>query len=460
MYFAPAICALVSGCQTTNVDQAYKSGPVPVEKKSELVPTTPLKPKASSHVKTVHQSANSISIDLIPPHIIPKPDLPSTTVIKESKIAILVPLSGRAPRLGHSLLNAAQMALFESANEDLELLVFDTRGSVEGAVRAAQLAAKEGAQLIIGPLFGPSAEAVRPVAAEANIRVISFSNNQKSAGGGVYVFGFLPEQQVSRVIAYASKNNYQKIAPLIPESPFGDLVLEAAMIAARQHRAFIVNETYYDPSADDLAPLVRKFARYDARKAALKKQKSVLKKKRDEISKNALSRLSGLETLGAPPFEAVLLPVGGADLRRIAPLMAYYDVDPMRIRFLGTASWDEDRGLGIEPALLGAWYAAAPPKSRINFEKNFEAAFGYKPPRLATLGYDGMLLGVALTYGDGGPNYSDEALTDPRGFRGVDGIVRLLSNGSNQRGFAIVEVGERGIDVIDTAPERFEQLGF
>ena len=380
--------------------------------------------------------------------------------VVERRVALLLPLTGRGASIGRALLEAAQMALFETAEDDLELLIFDTQGTNAGAEDAARLAVADGARLIIGPLFGASAEAVRPVAAAAGISVVSFSNNRDIAGNGVYVFGFLPEQQVRRIIRYAAGAGHSRIGALVPSSSFGELVVATARIASEQIGMNVVQATYYDPSDSELAPLIRQFADYDSRKSALAAQKALLSGQTDQISRNALRRLSGLETLGDPPFDSVLLPAGDPELRGIAPLLAYYDVDPARIRLLGTSLWDEARRLGVEPALVGGWYAAPAPASRLVFEDKFERAFTRRPPRLASLGYDAMLLAVALTYAEGGADYSPASLTDANGFAGVDGIFRLLADGTNQRGLAIMEVGEDGVRVIDPAPTRFTDIQF
>ena len=46
-------------------------------------------------------------------------------------------------------------------------------------------------------------------------------------------------------------------------------------------------------------------------------------------------------------------------------------------------------------------------------------------------------------------------LTRPTGFSGVDGLFRLLSDGTCERGLAILEVREGGPQVIDPAPSSF-----
>jgi len=371
------------------------------------------------------------------------------------RLALLLPLSGRGASIGKALSDAAQMALFETARDDLEVMIFDTQGTTAGAEDAARLAIADGARLILGPLFGASAEAARPIAAAADVSIVSFSNNQDIAGGGVYVFGFLPGQQVRRIMRFAADKGHFRIGALAPSTGFGELVVASARIAAEQMGANVVRATYYDPSDSELSDLIRQFADYDSRKSALAAQKSLLTGRTDQISKQALARLSGLDTFGDPPFDSVLLPAGGPELRGMAPLLAYYDVDPARIRLLGTALWDETRGLGAEPALVGGWYAAASPEARTDFENKFERAFNRRPPRLASLGYDAMLLAVALTYGEKGADYSSEALTDSNGFAGVDGIFRLLPDGTNQRGLAVLEVEQNGVRVIDPAPLSF-----
>jgi len=187
----------------------------------------------------------------------------------------------------------------------------------------------------------------------------------------------------------------------------------------------------------------------------LKRQKTQLNKQSDDISNDALTRLSGLDTLGDPPFDAVLLPSGGGELLTVAPLLAFYDVDPSRIRLLGSSLWDRVNGLSLEPSLMGAWYAAPEPELRLLYEAKFEKIFGYSPPRLSSLAYDAMLLGVELTSEDREWDGGLATITDPSGFQGVDGIVRLLNDGSNERGLAILEVGRGGVKVIDDAPSTF-----
>lgn len=145
------------------------------------------------------------------------------------KVGLILPLTaeGQGAVVGNSLRNAAEMALAEFPNADLTLLVKDDRGTPEGAQAAAQEALREGAELIIGPLFAPSVQAAGQVARGANRPVIAFSSDTNAAGRGVYLLSFPPENDVNRVIAYASQQGRKSFAAMVPDTAYGKVV-EAA----------------------------------------------------------------------------------------------------------------------------------------------------------------------------------------------------------------------------------------
>ena len=214
----------------------------------------------------------------------------------------------------------------------------------------------------------------------------------------------------------------------------------------------------YQPGDESLPDVIRVFADYDERRQALLDQRTVLEARDDAISQQALERLKNRETLGEVPFEAVLLPAGSDEALQLAPLLAFYDVDPVRVRLLGTWLWDDVK-LGNEPSMIGAWFAAPPPSARRDFEARFEDQYGRAPDRLATLAYDAVALAAILNANaSGGDPYSIEALTAPNGFAGVDGIFRLLPSGEVQRGLAVLEIERGGFKEIDPAPASFEAI--
>lgn len=387
------------------------------------------------------------------------PQIMTSTVpvasVDSVRVAFLVPLSGPAAKLGEAMLNAAQLALFQFADDRFELLPHDTGGTVDGALVAAQLAIGDGAQLIIGPLLSASVQAVGPIARAANVPVIGFSSDRNAAGDGVYVMGFLPSAQTERVLGYAISRGLTRFGLLAPDNAYGTAVLQAMQQVTIRYGVEITRARLYDPNAEDYTQVVREISDFDARKRELDRQIAELKKLDDEISKKTLERLEQLQTAGDLPFDSLLVADGGKRLQQIAALLPFFDVDPAVVQILGTGQWDVP-GLGNEPALVGGWYAAPDPGARADFVKEYAATYADQPPRLATLAYDATALAAVLAQGENGPNFSASALASPNGYWGRDGVFRLMPSGITERGLAVLEVTRRSSKVIDPAPESFQ----
>jgi hypothetical protein len=74
------------------------------------------------------------------------------------------------------------------------------------------------------------------------------------------------------------------------------------------------------------------------------------------------------------------------------------------------------------------------------------------------MAYDATALIAVLARQEGGPMFSEEALTNPNGFWGRDGVFRLTKAGTAERGLAIMQIGRDKNKVISNAPESFKVL--
>jgi len=367
------------------------------------------------------------------------------------RVALLLPLSGPNAVLGSAMLDAAQMALFDVADEKLELLPHDTQGNAEAAAAAAKTAVSEGARLIIGPLIAAEVEAVKPIARAAGVPVVAFSTATQLAGDGTYLMGFLPRQEIERVVGFAHSKGVSRFATIAPNTPYGDVAVESLRAAVQANGDTLERVERYDPNVQDLTPSVQHLVGATMDPAVRQK----LLSKQTAAGKDAAAQLPDIVI----PFDAILIPEGGNRLKSVAPLLPYYDVDPEKVHFLGTGLWDEP-GLGTEPALNGGWYAAPPPGARADFVERFRQVYKRPPPRLATLAYDATALAAVLARNPNGPDFSATALTNPSGFAGVDGIFRLRPDGLIQRGLAVLEVHRNGNTVVSPAPTTFQAIGY
>lgn len=383
---------------------------------------------------------------------------PPPGVKPRTPVGLLLPLSGPDAALGRALLDAAALAIFEVADESVVLVPRDTKGTAEGAREAAIAALEAGARLLLGPVFAADVAAVSPLARAAGVNVVAFSNDRTVAGDGTFVIGVPPMQTVSRILGYAAARGLTRFAALVPEGAFGQRVTEDMQIAAARAGGVVTRVEVYRHGQQEMASAVRRLASYESRREAMERQRAALEASADEVSRQALRRLEGAQTLGGLGFDAVLLPETGPALESLAPLLPYYDIDTRRIRVLGIGDW-QDRAIIREPALTGAWVAGRSPETRAAFERRFQEAYGRPPHTLAPLAYDAAALAAVLATGEGGADFSAAALTARNGFAGTAGIFRLNGDGTVERGLAVMEVRPDGLRVIDADPQAFPDAG-
>ncbi len=387
------------------------------------------------------------------------------------RVGLLLPLTNSQSNIqsvGEAMLNAAQLALFEIGNDNVLLIPKDTYGTATGAQKAAEEAIEEGAEILLGPLFAGSVRTAGNVAHERGVPMIAFSTDRTVAGNGVYLLSFLPEQEVKRVTEFALSEGYFAFAALVPMSAYGDRVRSAFQTTVTRRGGRITQMQPYPRNAEQMFAPARIVAEYDRRKSGRRSSNpssgsggnQVFDPDTGEVlNKDNAVPYSGFanETWGGVSYQAVLLPEGGTMLRSLAPLLPYFDVDPRQIKFMGTGLWD-DATLGKEPSLVGGWYAAPEPKMRGAYDKRYADAFGSPAPRISSLAFDAVALVSSLSRLPEGQRYSFETIGNANGFAGIDGIFRFLSDGSAERGLAVVQVLPDGLEVISPAPTTFQSL--
>ncbi len=336
---------------------------------------------------------------------------PLATSAPRVKVALLLPLTGSSATLGQAMLDSANLAVYDQAGKSFELLPEDTGDTPEKAKRAAEHAVAAGAKLILGPLFSASVASVAPVATAAHVNVVSFTTDAAQARDNVFVMGFLPGQEVQRVVSFAQRGGLQGFAALAPENAYGNLTATALEAAAPG--ATVVR---YPPGAADLNAEVQQ--------------------------------------LQAGHPNALLLPEGGDKLRMVTKTITAEGLGGKQLRLLGTGLWD-DSALGQEPTLIGGWYAGTDPTARAAFEQRFAATYKYKPQRLATLSYDATALAIVLARDGNADPFAAAAIAKPSGFAGIDGVFRFDANGRIERELSVLQVGANGPIVIDPAPKSF-----
>jgi ABC-type branched-subunit amino acid transport system substrate-binding protein len=251
----------------------------------------------------------------------------------------------------------------------------------------------------------------------------------------VYLLSFSLRQQVENVIGYAARSGRKRIGVIAPANEYGQQVTAMAREVASRNGAEVTRTGTYKPDTMEVTDDIKTFA-----------------------GATGVDRKGRVGRVAPLDFDAVLIADGGTKLRMVASLLAYYDVDPDKVRFLGTGRWD-DKSLRRELSLRGGWYAAPDPTAFERFSEKFKGAHGDEPPRIATLAYDAVALAGTIAKKPDGFDYSQQTLTDPSGFAGIDGIFRFKPDGLSERGLAVVEIGRDEVKVVGEAPRSFGQPG-
>jgi ABC-type branched-subunit amino acid transport system substrate-binding protein len=337
---------------------------------------------------------------------------PPPVVTAQNMVAVIVPLTGGDGPVGTSISNAAKLALADTGEKSIKITVYDST-IPGGAAAATQQAIADGNRLILGPLLAEDVRAAAPVARKAGVPVIAFSNDEGVAGNGVYIMGFTPDQSISRVVSYARSKGAARFAALVPTGLYGQRAAQALIGAVRKSGGAVSVIQSYDRSKASLGVAARRLnARGDV--------------------------------------DAILIGDNGRIAAMAAPLLK---VGP---RKLGTELWATDRTLGKTTALRGAWYAAAPDTQFNRLVTRYRARYGKTPYRLASLGYDAVLLAVRSARNwPLGRAFPAKSLVDPDGFGGVDGAFRFSRDGVADRLLEVRQVTAAGTTTISPAAPKF-----
>lgn len=344
-----------------------------------------------------------------------------------TKVALLLPLSatGNAAQLAKDMRNAADLALREFPNANIQILIKDDRGTPNGARDATTTAIAEGAKLILGPVFAQAVVATGSVAKPAGVPVVAFSTDSTTASKGVYLMSFLPQSDVDRIVTYAASQGKQSIAALLPANAYGTVV-----------------EATLQRVAANAGVRVQVVERYNLDRASMQEKATAV-----------------AAVVKQGTVNAVLIPDGGDATPFLAQILAANGVAPGMIQYLGSGQWNDPRVLA-ESNLAGGWFPGPDPAGFQAFAARFRAAYGTEPLRNTSLAYDAVSLAIGLSTRFGDQGFTDKVLTNPSGFVGVDGAFRFTATGTSQRALAVFRM-ERGVAmVISPPPTTFSAAGF
>lgn len=369
------------------------------------------------------------------------------------RAALLLPFSSTneaARREAASMLNAAELALFERGGDSLLLIPKDTGGTQAGARAAAESAQSDGAHVILGPLFAQAVNGAGGVARRNGTPVVAFSTDRTVAGQGVYLLSFTPEEAVRRAVQHAQTQGAESIALLGADTEFTRRVEQVMRQIEAEGGPRLYRAATYPPNDFAAATMVI-----------------------ESLAAARGTAAPGAPGVGGPPdpadggfqetpsyladasFQALFLADSGTPLRELSTVLRANSLTASDLPVYGPTSWRADPSVATVFALRGALVAGPDETERSGFERAYRDAYGDAPTQLASLAYDAVALASQL-HGDDG---DWDVLENRNGYLGADGLFRLPPDGVADRGLAIYQLGPAGFFEVGPAPIRFD-LGF
>ncbi len=349
--------------------------------------------------------------------IIPAPPPPADNLPTDQqrhRIALLVPMTGINSAVGQSIANATMMALLDTNAKNIRITTYDTS---DGPAAAASRAVADGNKLILGPLLTDDVAPVATVARAARIPLISYVSDVDAAARDVFVMGTGPGSSIDRTVRFARSRGAMRFGLLAPSGDYGSRASSAFSAAVRAAGGAVVASATYD-----------------------------------RANTSVISAAERLRTKGH--FDAILIADGSRFAALAAPRLKPGGTGTFQL--IGTELWSGESAVARSLALRGAWFSAVSDTRFRQFAESYRSRFGSSPYRMATLGYDSVLLTVRIAR-DWRPGSSFPAarLTDPDGFLGLDGAFRFGAGGVIERALEVREVRAGSIVIISAAPEKF-----
>lgn len=356
------------------------------------------------------------TVEAPPPVEAPPTTTPLPTDVARHRIALLVPMTGSSAAIGESIANAANLAVLDTGGKNIRITTYDTG---TGAAAAAQRAIADGNRLIIGPLLAEDVRAVAPIGRAAKVPLLSFSNDISVAGNGTYLLGFVPTQSIDRIVSFARNKGMTSFAGLVPNGTFGQRTSQAMIKAVESNGGRMVGLQAFDRSPASINAAVTKLSASSA-------------------------------------YDALLIADSGRVALQIVPLVRKRGGATAKI--LGTDLWNVEGSLAQSPAMQGAWFASVSDSFYNQLASKYRTRFAKGPYRLASLGYDSVLLvnKIAANW-KVGASFPTAQLLDSGGFSGIDGAFRFTSSGIAERMLEVQEIKTGGFTIVSPAPRAFSK---
>lgn len=376
--------------------------------------------------------------------------------VNSRTVGAVLPLSGKQAAIGYRALRGLQLGLgIYSANKKpsgFRLAVIDSEGNPDVARRGLErLVVEDNVVGVVGGLLSRTASAEASKAQEFGVPSIMMGQKAGLTEIGDFVFrnALTSQMQAERLAAVSVENlGLKRFAILFPNDAYGTEFANFFWDAVRLRGGQVTAVQTYDPKETDFRGHVQRltgnyYIEDRAEEYRLRYRQFLEKNPKRSARQGAPSPEEIL-----PPivdFDALFIPDSAKAAGQIAPMLAYNDVD--NIRLLGTNLWNNpsfvSRGQKfVENAVIvDGLYAGDRSFLGSQFVQDFKEVFGEEPGMIEAQAYDsGLLLRQLIASGATSRIELQERLASVKGFPGAFGPLDMTGARELQRPISVLTV--------------------
>ena len=302
-------------------------------------------------------SCSTTSSNMSHGNIIPEQKITSQsvepTIIDDGKfnIAVLVPISKKKDQTGSFLLKSAQLALADSKNSNINLVILDSSMIENDPSMLVTKLTENRVKVILGPVYSNETDKLVSLLSDKDITILSLSNDSSISSPYLLTLGVSPDSQANALMNYAISQGINNFYLMLPATKYGKMIENAVsnIVPTKHDTHFSVN--WY--SGENIDQVMDEF----------------LDSIKDKNNENSI----------------IYMPQGGSNLSRINDKIQARD---LKIRLMGSQAWDHpsiikflsfDRAIFLRNHLLDN-----------DFYHNFSRFYGVKPTNIDLIAYNAV----------------------------------------------------------------------
>ncbi len=300
------------------------------------------------------------------------------------KIGVLVPLTGTRSHVGEYVTNSIRLKMLDSSLNK-EFLIFDTKGTPEGAKEAFLNAISKKINFFIGPVFSDSTNSIKELSDKYNVPVFSLSNDENLISSNIYITGINIREELDCIFQNLDVSSINNLGIIQYKSKSSKNINEIIRsINPEINKEFVILDNEIS-----VEKVLRDFSKFDERKQQLNQEKIKVNNSdlSEELKNIEIKKLSVLDTYGPLPFDALIINATGNRLLEIMSLLAYYDINSSNTLIMGTSLWENFKAYD-ENIFEDAYFVSSKSNIKLGYDSRYQSNFDKIPNNLNYLTHD------------------------------------------------------------------------